>query len=349
MHRNGDGAIERAYGLDFRPAQVRYGEICGLADAYQAELNAEREARRAVVRLSRAILDLAESAAREGLSLDLSPYMRRLETVMSAPRPAQDKAADLDELYEALVTAIAEGGQDGDAVFRSAPDRAADQTYDPAPCQAANRQERATGDDLSRCPDMTGAGDIGVMPLSITNAHPLRNPCNNERTPANAGDTKPKPDGGSAAEWLPKREQAGKAERTGKTRGMRPEGGGHRSKGSADRSPSPHLSDVSIHLIETACRLVGSELGLSLSSWNDLRGAVEPLRLAVGLSQSAWALAEERLGGQTAAVILIVVVEKSLREPDRIGSPGGYFRAMVERAGEGRLNLARSLFGLAAE
>ena len=333
VHRNTEGAIERAYGLDFRPAQVRYGEITALADAYQAELNAEREARRAVVRLSRAILDIVESAAREGLALDLSPYMRRLETVMSATRPAQDKAADLDELYEALVSAVAEGGQTAD--------RASD--------LAGDRQERAAGDDLSRSPDMTGAGDIGVTPLSITNAHPLRNPCNNERTPASAGDINTKPDGGYAAEWLPKREQAGKAERTGKTHGTQPKGGGHRSKGSEDRSPNPHLCDVSIHLIETACRLVGSELGLSLSSWNDLRNAVEALRLAVGVSQSAWAVAEERLGGQTAAAILIVVVEKSLREPDRIGSPGGYFRAMVERAGEGRLNLARSLFGLAAE
>ena len=112
--------------------------------------------------------------------------------------------------------------------------------------------------------------------------------------------------------------------RTGKTSNARSEGGGHRGTRSARSATNPHLGNVSIHLIETACRLVGSELGLFVSSWGDLRGAVEPLRLAVGLSKSAWTLAEGRLGGQTAAAILVVVVEKSLREPDRIGSPGGY-------------------------
>lgn len=255
---------------------------------------------------------------------------------MSAPAPAQDKAADLDELYEALVTAIAEDSEE------------VDPAANPAGNQTGNRQEAATGNDPSKSRNMTGAGDMGVTPLFITNAHPLRNPCNNERTPANAGELPPKPDGGSAAEWLPKREQAERPAKTGKTHGSQPEGGGHRNKPGASGG-STHLVDVSIHLIETACRSVRSELGLSFAGWSDLRGAVEPLRLAVGLSQSAFAMAEDRLGGQTAAAILVVVVEKSLREPERIGSPGGYFRAMVERAGEGRLNLARSLFGLAAD
>ncbi|MDN3722405.1 replication initiation protein RepC [Roseibium salinum] len=40
--------------------------------------------------------------------------------------------------------------------------------------------------------------------------------------------------------------------------------------------------------------------------------------------------------------------KKALRDPDRINSPGGYFRAMVDRAVEGKLALAKSLFGLAA-
>ncbi|TYC68273.1 replication protein C, partial [Stappia sp. BW2] len=42
-----------------------------------------------------------------------------------------------------------------------------------------------------------------------------------------------------------------------------------------------------------------------------------------------------------------VVAEKALRDPEQIVSPGGYFRAMIDRAGEGKLHLHKSLHGLA--
>lgn len=71
--------------------------------------------------------------------------------------------------------------------------------------------------------------------------------------------------------------------------------------------------------------------------------------MLIGVSPSAYAQAVEQQGRYVAAACLAVVAEKALRDPEQISRPGGYFRAMIERAGEGRLHLARSLFGLAAD
>ncbi|MES0885351.1 replication initiation protein RepC [Roseibium sp. SCPC14] len=54
----------------------------------------------------------------------------------------------------------------------------------------------------------------------------------------------------------------------------------------------------------------------------------------------------ERQGKHLAAACVAVVAEKALRHPEQITSPGGYFRAMIDRAGEGKLHLHKSLHGL---
>ncbi|MEP0583120.1 MAG: replication initiation protein RepC, partial [Rhizobiaceae bacterium] len=56
--------------------------------------------------------------------------------------------------------------------------------------------------------------------------------------------------------------------------------------------------------------------------------------------------AVERQGRYLAAACLAVVAEKALRDPEQITSPGGYFRAMIDRAADGKLNLHKSLHGL---
>lgn len=71
------------------------------------------------------------------------------------------------------------------------------------------------------------------------------------------------------------------------------------------------------------------------------------LRRMVGLSESGWNEGKARAGILAATAILATVVEKSIRDPEQISKPGGYFRAMIDRAVEGKLNLERSLFGLA--
>ena len=59
----------------------------------------------------------------------------------------------------------------------------------------------------------------------------------------------------------------------------------------------------------------------------------------------AWVDGVGRVGRYAASAILATVLEKSLR--DVIAKPGGYFRAMVDRAIDGSLHLSKSLYGLA--
>lgn len=89
--------------------------------------------------------------------------------------------------------------------------------------------------------------------------------------------------------------------------------------------------------------MVSAEFG----SWSALARSGEMLRRMIGLSESGWEDGQRRVGAFTAAAIVATVLEKSIRDPDQISKPGGYFRAMVDRAVEGKLNLERSLFGLA--
>ncbi|WP_292635581.1 replication initiation protein RepC, partial [Mesorhizobium sp.] len=51
-------------------------------------------------------------------------------------------------------------------------------------------------------------------------------------------------------------------------------------------------------------------------------------------------------GEQQAAVAIAVTLQKYDRQ--EVKSPGGYLRAMTDRATAGELHLARSIFGLAA-
>ena len=71
------------------------------------------------------------------------------------------------------------------------------------------------------------------------------------------------------------------------------------------------------------------------------------MRVMIGLSEVAWVEGVNRVGRFAAAAILATVLEKSARAPEQITSPGGYFRAMIDRAVEGSLHLEKSLFGLA--
>jgi replication initiation protein RepC len=118
-----------------------------------------------------------------------------------------------------------------------------------------------------------------------------------------------------------------------------------------DRTPeviqSEVLASVSIGLLHAACREAQSMTGVVFDSWSALARSGEVLRRMIGLSEAGWADGHQKIGLHAASAILATVVEKSIRDPDQISKPGGYFRAMVDRAIGGQLNLERSLFGLA--
>ncbi|MBD8892640.1 plasmid replication protein RepC [Roseibium litorale] len=303
VHRNGRGDITFAYGLDFTPARIRYHEIKRLADEWQAELNARREAKRTVTRVSRAIVDILDINS----DPSLAEFPGQVEAILASHRDVQEKATSLLDLYDLLIEAVAE----------------------------AQTDEKAPENN-----DMTGEHDIGVTQLFNTNSP---DSYFNNRTSAHADEIQILTDVASGSEIAPEKEQAepGRAQTTAKSPQNHPSG--------ADFQRTASLDAVSISLLESACTAVQSDFGLSLSSWPELMSAAEVMRVGIGLSESAYANACSRLGKQAAAAILAVVAEKALRDPEKISSPGGYFRACCDRAAEGKLALAKSLFGLAAK
>ncbi|MBD9524432.1 replication protein C [Ensifer sp. ENS02] len=86
--------------------------------------------------------------------------------------------------------------------------------------------------------------------------------------------------------------------------------------------------------------------GFAPTSWADLARAVPLICRFAGISEDARRRAVDEMGEQQAAVAVAVTLEKYERQ--EVSSPGGYLRAMTDRARAGELHLARSIFGLAA-
>lgn len=119
-----------------------------------------------------------------------------------------------------------------------------------------------------------------------------------------------------------------------------------RGEQQANEQKADALDGVSIGLLSSACRQLASELSIAFNSWNQLTNNSEKLRHLVGLSEAAYAQYASRHGRYLVSACLAVVGEKAMRDPDLISSPGGYFRAMLDRADEQKLHLAKSLHGL---
>jgi len=79
-------------------------------------------------------------------------------------------------------------------------------------------------------------------------------------------------------------------------------------------------------------------------SWPEIIDAADWLRHEMGISQHIWADACQVLGRDAAAVAIAIVSTKPASH--FVSSPGGYFHAMIQRAKNGRLDLARSIWGL---
>ncbi|MER9651422.1 plasmid replication protein RepC [Mesorhizobium sp. M0199] len=81
-------------------------------------------------------------------------------------------------------------------------------------------------------------------------------------------------------------------------------------------------------------------------TWAELARIVPQMCLIAGISDDARRRAVDQMGEQQAAVAVAVTLQKFDRQ--EVTSPGGYLRAMTERAAAGELHLARSVFGLLA-
>lgn len=84
-------------------------------------------------------------------------------------------------------------------------------------------------------------------------------------------------------------------------------------------------------------------------SWHTLAGVAYERAKALGVSPSAWSLAQNAVGPNGAAVIVMMADAKSHERGGTIRSIGGWVRRMAERAEAGTANLHRTLFGLLHE
>jgi len=85
------------------------------------------------------------------------------------------------------------------------------------------------------------------------------------------------------------------------------------------------------------------DLGGYIENWSEMHHVAGQVRPMVGVSEHAWAIAQERLGPQAAAAAMALIFEKF--SDGEVASPGGYLRGMVEKAGAGELHLERSFYG----
>ncbi|MFN4128085.1 plasmid replication protein RepC [Pannonibacter indicus] len=326
---NASGHIE-AYGLDFTPACVNLESFRAAADAFQAQIKADQAARRELTRLARAIADLDEACeGLEGFRACALTILEERHTLLGF------RLERMRALYQ-------------DALDSAASDHAAFSEY------------------------MSSTGDIPVTSLSITN-RPDSSESNINRTRPDGRDINTKTDNGCAVEMALEKEPCGDParEQPKLRQAARPRGAGRDTQRDIHQEArqktqratqrdmqqgraqgaSHHglLDDVPAGLVESACSELQAVIRHRLSSWPAICEAAEEIRVLIGVSPHAYAQAVEQQGRYVAAACLAVVAEKALRDPEQISRPGGYFRAMIERAGEGRLHLARSLFGLAAD
>lgn len=199
------------------------------------------------------------------------------------------------------------------------------------------RRATAEVESINLAIKMSSEGDINVRPITNTTLEPFSEcnqvPRSNERESIFHND-------GSAVKQAYEKKLGGND-------GVKQTKGAEDDRKCAASIQSEVLKAVSVGLLASACREAQVFTGLKIETWAGIAEAGETLRRMIGLSDAAWHDARARVGLHAASAIAATVLEKSLREPDQITKPGGYFRAMVDRAVEGRLHLERSLFGLA--
>lgn len=321
VYRGENGMPGEAYGLDFTPSRLRLAEFKQMARRFQLDLAQMREAKKSVTRLSRAITDLAALLERdEALSLH-----QRLDEILTSTIAITEQAEALDLLYLDCLDLVSASDENENSSYMSCAGDISDQQY------TNTTQDSLYVSNIKR----THSNECGtnILPDDGINAAEKAlqsKPRGTARMPSQAFPLEVK-------SYDPQ-EQEAKSSPVRKLDTKRP--------ASAHEGGLKSLSHLSIGLLQSACSEVQALLGAQFSSWTQIFDQAQSMRLMIGLSESAWHEAVEKLGLAPAAAILATVTEKALRDPGQISKPGGYFRAMVERGLEGKLHLERSLFGL---
>lgn len=292
VYRDSDGIVASGFGLDFTPARVRLAEIRESVENYQRELKASQDARRAVTRVSRAIIDACEA------------FPEKADIWRSAAQAIIDGVADRAEQASGLESIHAE-------VLEYAEQRFHEHS-------------------------MSCAGDISVT--SIINTTPKNLSDSNQRTRSHERDIISTDDGSAVEMAYENKPQAAAGDMQSRLPLV---------ETTVGDIQGAVLATVPVGLLQVGCRAAQECVSVEFDGWSDVVGAAEMMRRMIGLSEAAWVDGVGRVGRYAASAILATVLEKSLRDPRLIAKPGGYFRAMVDRAVDGSLHLSKSLHGLA--
>ncbi|SFK46618.1 replication initiation protein RepC [Pseudovibrio ascidiaceicola] len=321
-----DRQIERGYGLDFSPARQRLAELKQIGAEFAARLAQEKEAKRTISRLSRAMADLFRLAHLE--ELEVSEIASAFNELMDQPMGVVDRAEALIMLHELLVARFEDN------------DMAADKG-------TVDRNEADVFFD--RKSKMSCAEDTNVTPYNNTTSQGSWIKSKKQLNRSNDAYINTNKSGYTRFEMAPEEEPKSETRARPQTQSKAESLNWSEHVDPHESEPfSPLLSEVSLGLISSATAETQAAIGLDLSSWSSLIDASDDMRLLIGLSQKGWFDARNRVGDYTASAVLITTVEKALRDPESIARPAGYFRACVDRAIDGKLALHRTLFGLAA-
>src|SRR5690554_3405131 len=109
-----------------------------------------------------------------------------------------------------------------------------------------------------------------------------------------------------------------------------------------ERAPETKGEPVPLRYLMTVCPSLASYTRDGISGWQDVLRTTELVRSMLGISPDAWRKAREAMGDLSAAVTLAAILERA----DSIRSPGGYLRALTERAEQGKFSVRPMLAAL---
>lgn len=108
------------------------------------------------------------------------------------------------------------------------------------------------------------------------------------------------------------------------------------------RPPETKAEPVPLSYLIAVCPALATYARGGISGWADVLATAGLVRSMLGISPDAWARAREAMGDLAAAICVAAILERA----EAIRSPGGYLRALTERAERGQFSLRPMLAAL---
>ena len=103
-------------------------------------------------------------------------------------------------------------------------------------------------------------------------------------------------------------------------------------------APAP----IPVDRFRNACPQLSSYAHSGLERWSDVITTAQLVRSMLGISKDAWLKANTSMGELNAAITIAAILERA----DEIRSPGGYLRALTERAEKGHFSVLPMILAL---